>query len=104
MSEQEIEEDIRTAGLTGPRITPECLDDAIVKSQYYVFPETTITVACLTLENGFCVVGKSACVDPTNFNQELGRKIAYTDARDKIWELEGYLLREILHRAEGGEK
>lgn len=97
--EQEIEQDIRAKGLDAPRLTPDAIDAAITAEQYHVFPGTTLTVCCLTLRNGFCVTGQSAAASPGNFDAEVGRKIARADARDKIWELEGYLLREHLHRA-----
>ena len=65
-----------------------------------MFPGTTLTVCCLTLENGYTVTGESAAVSPENFDEEIGRKIARAEARDKIWALEGYLLRERLHEQE----
>lgn len=63
---------------------------------YHVFPGTTLTVCCLTLKNGFTVLGKSACVAPANFDAALGRKLAYEDAERAIWGLEGYALAERL--------
>jgi hypothetical protein len=44
--------------------------------------------------NGFSVRGESACVDPRNFNMEIGRNIAYRNAFNSLWALEGYLLAE----------
>jgi Phage protein (N4 Gp49/phage Sf6 gene 66) family len=84
-------------GLTGPRITPQHIEEQIVHSQYFQFPGTTVTVCCLTLRNGYNTVGESACVDPKNFDADVGRKIAYENAKQKIWALEGYLLRDFLH-------
>ena len=95
--EQEIEQDIQDRGLNAPRVTPASLDDKIVGEQYYVFPGTTVTVCCLTLINGYTVVGQSAAVSARNFDAEIGRKVARADARDKMWSLEGYLLREHLY-------
>ncbi len=95
--EQEIEQDIQAKGLTGPRITPRDLDTLITAELYHVFPGTTLTVCCLILMNGYAVTGQSAAVSPENFDEEIGRKIARADAREKIWPLEGYLLRESLH-------
>ena len=97
--EQEIERDIQGKGLTAPRVPPHQLDAKITGEQYHVFPGTTLTVCCLTLENGFTVTGQSAAASPENFNHEIGRKIARADAREKIWQLEGYLLRERLYQA-----
>ena len=97
--EQEIEHDIQERGLNAPRLAPASLDAKITGEQYHVFPGTTMTVCCLTLENGFNVIGQSAAVSPENFDAEIGQKIARADAREKIWALEGYLLRERLHHA-----
>ncbi len=78
------------------QITPDMIDATIQAEDYHVFPGTTLTVCCLTLRNGFAVTGESAVVRRENFDAEVGRKIAYQNAKDKIWELEGYLLRERL--------
>lgn len=96
MSEAEIQQEIADKGLNAPRLTPEDIDGTIVDADFYVFPGTTTTVACLKLRNGFTVVGESACASQENFNEEIGRKIAYKNAREKIWALEGYMLRYLI--------
>lgn len=96
MSELQVEQAIQAAGLTAPRITPADVDAAIIAEQYYVFPGTTVTVCCLTLRNGFTTVGESACASPENFNDEIGRQVAFRVAREKIWALLGYALKERL--------
>lgn len=94
--EAAVEERIQAAGLNAPRITPQQIDDQIIGEDYHVFPGTTVTVCLLKLKNGFCVTGESAAASPTNFNVEIGRDIARRNARDKIWSLEGYALRNRL--------
>lgn len=96
MNDQEIESEIQAKGLTAPRVTPQRLEEVIKDEAYHVFPGTMLTVCCLTLTNGFTVTGESACASPANFNAELGQKIAREHAKQKIWPLEGYLLREKL--------
>lgn len=96
MIESEVEQEVLNKGLTAPRVTPEIVDATIVDEDYHVFPRTTLTVCCLKLRNGFTVTGESACASPENFDVELGRKIARQNAREKIWALEGYALRERL--------
>lgn len=94
-----IEMEIKRKGLIAARITPQRISDVIVSEQYHVFDGTMLTVCVLTLRNGFTVTGESACASPENFDAEIGRKIARENARQKIWALEGYLLRETLHAA-----
>lgn len=96
MDEQSVEAEIQAKGLNAPRLTPAQIDDQIVAEQWHVFPGTVTTVCCLTLQNGYTVIGKSAPASPENFDAELGRKIARNDARDQIWALEGYRLRSEL--------
>lgn len=102
LTESAIEELIKARGANGLRVTPEIVDMVIESEAYHRFPETTVTVCCLTLRNGYHVIGQSAAADPRNFDEEIGRKIARADARDKIWALEGYLLREIITAHEHG--
>lgn len=97
MTEKAIEQEIKDKGLTAPRITPQHIDEQIVSAVFHLFPGTTTTVCLLTLRNGFTVTGESACASPENYNAEIGNKIAFTNAREKIWLLEGYLLRDFLH-------
>lgn len=95
-NEQDIEKEIQAKGLNAPRLTPEHIDSVIFDAKYHVFPGTTVTVCCLILENGFSVIGHSAAASPENFDQEIGRKIAFRNAREQIWALEGYLLKQAL--------
>lgn len=92
----DFEQEIVEKGLTAPRITPDHITSCIADEQYHVFEGTTFTVCLLTLKNGFNVVGESACASPENFDAELGRKIARENAVQKIWALEGYLLKQKL--------
>lgn len=95
---EKIEQMIQEKGLNAPRVTPEKIQSKIVGESYYVFPGTTLTVCKLDLENGFHVTGESAAASPENFDEEIGRKIARQKAEEKIWALEGYLLKEIIYQ------
>ncbi|OHC93771.1 MAG: hypothetical protein A2792_01065 [Sphingomonadales bacterium RIFCSPHIGHO2_01_FULL_65_20] len=95
--EQAIESEIQRKGLNAPRLNPEHIDSVIASEQYHVFPGTTMTVCALTLRNGYIVTGESAAASPENFDKEIGRRIARENARNKIWSLEGYLLRQGLY-------
>ena len=100
MNDQAIEQEIQSKGLTAPRVTPQRIDEVCHKPpKFHVFQGTMLTVCCLELANGFTVTGESACASPENFNRELGEKIALQKAKQKVWALEGYLLRQRLSEA-----
>lgn len=102
-SEIDIEQQIQAKGLNAPRLTPADIDSKILGADYHRFNGTTVTICCLYLANGFTVTGESACASKENFDEEIGRKIARNNAREKIWQLEGYLLRQRLHDVEMAE-
>lgn len=82
------------------KLTQEHIERLVKSEQYHRFDDTTVTVCCLTLENGYGVVGESACVDPTMFNEEIGKIEARKSAIDKVWMLEGYMAKDNLYFAE----
>lgn len=94
MTDDEIEQALQAKGLNAPRLTFEDIQAAVVAEQFYVFPGATLTVCCLTLRNGYNVVGESAAVSPENFDAEIGREVARNNAWEQIWKLEGYLLKQ----------
>lgn len=91
-----IEAELNEKGLTARRITPDMIDAEIVGEDFHVFPGSCLTICTLTLRNGFTVTGESACASPENFNAEIGQKIAKANARDKIWPLLGFRLRDAI--------
>lgn len=83
---------------TENKVTVEHIAGLIV-SEEYIRPASasTLTICVLVLRNGFSVTGESACADPANFDAQIGKKIARAAAVEKIWMVEGYLLRQRLH-------
>lgn len=98
-SEGSIEAELKTKGLNAPRVTPAHIDGTIAHEYTYVVPGTALTICVLTLRNGYLVLGKSAAASPENFDKAIGARIARENARNEIWALEGYLLRERLYQS-----
>ena len=101
MNEYSIEKEIKEnkeKGLAAPRLTPKKIDAAISHVDFHVFAGSCLTVCCMTLKNGFAVTGESACASPENFDYVIGCRIARENARQKIWMLEGYLLKDKLSK------
>lgn len=120
-----IEARIQAAGKIAPRVTPADIDALIASEHYFTAAEgvlgayaerggvhpvggtpsqethntlSLLTFCVLVLRNGFTVTGESACASPENFDEQIGRDLARANARNKIWPLAGYALKERLHQ------
>lgn len=84
------------AGKTAPKVTKESIEARIGGVSY--LQHDHLTIAVITMQNGFMVLGKAAPASLANYDPEVGKRYAYEDAFKHLWQLEGYLLRESLHR------
>ncbi len=84
--------------MTGNTVSKEGLMAKIKDCKFTVLEDGKTTIYNLYLENGFTVRGESSCVDPENYDKEIGERIAKERAIDEVWKLEGYLLQEELYR------
>ncbi|CTQ45703.1 Gp49 family protein [Roseibium aggregatum] len=103
-----------------PRVTPGDIEAAISSEHFFTAlegvdghfrggPEAQaikdaktlglLTICVLVLDNGFTVLGKSACASPENFDAFIGRKLARQDAVNQIWPLLGFRLRDHIQSA-----
>lgn len=60
----------------------------------------TTTVVTVRLKNGFTITEASGCIDPKNYNQEIGAEICMAKIEDKLWMLEGYALNKKISEVE----
>lgn len=74
-------------------VTQEIINDLLEKACIdvrTVFDKCTVVT--VKLENGFVLTESSACVDKSNYNENLGKEICLDRIKNKLWELEGYKL------------
>lgn len=76
---------------TTPKIDRSYLTGRIAETAYS-HPHPRMTLCLLTMNNGCIVSGESFCLNAANFDAEIGRDVAYDNAVDKLWKLEGYAL------------
>lgn len=76
------------------KITPEVVENNIATEWYTTVPGGTMTICVLTTISGFQIIGESACVNPADFNAELGKQYAKEEAVDKLCGFMGYHLKE----------
>jgi hypothetical protein len=97
-----------------PRIRPQDLEDNIAGYDLFnvydvtealnqpSMPETKcLTIAVITMKNGFMVIGHSACASPENYDADIGNRLALSDAKNKMWPLMGYHLKQTLFEKRG---
>lgn len=91
--------------MNAPRVTEEDLQANIQVVEYvkHVSPSgQVLRWAVITVANGHAVTGDpSAAVSPENDNQEIGEKIAFENAKHKLWQIMGYALKEHLYHLNG---
>lgn len=81
-------------------LTPDHIESVIVGTNFHPLPKTQVTICELTLVNGTKVLGYNyGSIDPARQNWTMGQENAEAMAREKVWELEGYLLRQRIHEA-----
>lgn len=79
--------------MSAVKVTPEQIAAILAASKVEdVKMGEKTTVVSVTLPNSFVIVQSSSCVDPKNYDHELGKQICMKRIEDKVWELEGYLL------------
>ena len=98
-NETQIEQQLQDKGLNAPRLSPELIDSVIESESYVVLPSGKSMICELMLRNGYSVRGESSVVSKANFDVEIGKKISRENARNQIWQLEGYLLQQKLWEA-----
>ena len=69
----------------------------IVNQEFSKMGEKT-TVCLLKLKNGFEVIGTSSCIDPKEYDLELGCELSYKNAFTKVCELEAYKKQDDIER------
>lgn len=83
-----------------PRVTQEDIE-ANIKSveivKHVAASGQVLRWAVITTQSGFAVTGKPSCaVSPENDNADLGEKYAIENAKDEMWALMGYALKQKL--------
>lgn len=68
------------------------MQDVIVRTvMEFDKPCTYVTVR---MKNGFTLRESTTCVDPANYNEEIGKEICLRKIEDKVWFLLGYALQD----------
>lgn len=99
----DIELEKRLNSSPAPRVTKEYIESRIDETKYTFMnqitrTDDTTTICTIYLDNGYTVRGEAACVSSENFDPDIGKRIAYDNAFNKLWPLFGFLLAEATHQ------
>ena len=77
------------------------MQDVIVRTLVdFDKPTTYVTVRML---NGFTLRESTTCVDPANYDEEIGKQVCLKRLEDKVWLLLGYQLQEEIYKLNNKE-
>lgn len=81
------------------RIHESHIMDLIANSKYEIFESANApcVVVIMTLPNGYSLAESSACVDPANYDREIGIESCKNALKRKVWAYEGYLAKQRLY-------
>ena len=76
----------------------ENMQDFFVRTMYdFGKPTTYVTVR---MKNGFTLRESTTCVDPANYDENIGKEICLKKIEGKVWFLLGYALQDKLSKGE----
>lgn len=79
----------------------QCDVDNFISKVEAIKMDDKTTVVQATCKNGFTIIDGSACVDPNNFNMEIGKECCMEHIKDKVWKLLGFLLQSAKNGFKG---
>lgn len=87
------------------KVTSERVEDIINNSHIEVYTAfDRCTVVICELPNGFILVEYSPCMSEEDYSEEIGFNNCIGKIREKIWELESYVLKEVAYEDEYDEE
>lgn len=103
MTDKDIEQQIQAKGKNAPRVTLADIEANIKSTEivkHVAASGQVLRWAVLTTQSGFAVTGKPSCaVSPENDDAELGARFAVDNAKEEMWALMGYALKQKLSEA-----
>ena len=93
---------LETTG-TDNKVCSDDVDRFITSIEAFDLDNKT-TVVKAVLKNGFILTESSSCVDPKNYDREIGIGICTKKIKDQVWFLLGFLLQSGLNGFQAAEK
>lgn len=89
----DIQKMMESLGCTGDSVKPKDIVDRIecIEFETVAIAGNKFMYCGIRMQGGFVVVGKPAtCIDPSNWRDEIGRKVSFDNSFDEIYKLEAY--------------
>lgn len=82
------------------KLTKEFLESPIKDVQYIETIPGKCVHCIITVKNGYTFQGDAGVIDPKNFRFEIGKKVAYDNAFEKMWVVFGYQVQDQFYKQE----
>jgi hypothetical protein len=81
------------------KIPESRINEIMEQSDYEVIDSKhgSCTVVIMTMPNGFTLVESSGCIDPKEYDHDLGVELCKAALKRKVWQLEGYLGKQAFY-------
>lgn len=81
------------------KLTKEMLENQIANVDYQVLIPNKLVHCTITVINGYRFTGEASVIDPSRFDLNIGKQVAYENAFDKMWPVYGYLVQDQMYNA-----
>lgn len=76
------------------KVTKDMID-GVIKETKYTLINKTMTHCQIITHCGFVFSGESACMDVCSFDGEIGKRISYENAYNKMWSHIGFHIMQV---------
>lgn len=82
------------------KIPESHIDSIMEESEYEVYDcFGCCTVVVMRMPNGYVIIESSGCIDPSEYDHDLGVELCKQALKRKVWQLEGYLGKQSFFEA-----
>ena len=86
------------------KVSEKRIDNLMEASEYEVHDcFGCCTVVVMRMPNGYVLVESSGCVDPNQYDHDLGVQYCMNALKRRAWQLEGYLRKQQYHESSSSD-
>ena len=80
------------------KLTKEFLEQQIANVEYTTLIPNKLVHCTITVINGYTFTGEASVIDPSRFDLNIGKQVAYENAFNKMWSVFGYQIQDLMYK------